>query len=315
MQDILTITLNPAVDLSTATKAVSAGPKLRCDTPVWEPGGGGINVSRAIRNLGGHSRALVATRGPMGRKLNQLLKAEGIPAIAFRAPGETRQSLAVTDRSTGQQYRFVMPGPQWEMAHVGGVLARLDTELPGGGYVVVSGSQPPGVPEDFATRLCEVTRQSQVIVDTSGTALAHLAAGANPAPFVLRMDSEEAEALAKGPLPTRADSAGFAARLVARGAASAVVIARGADGSVLAGPTGLWHACAADVPVRSKIGAGDSFVAGMVLALAHGKSLPDALRHGAAAASAAVMTEGTQLCSRTDADALLSQCILTRLQG
>ena len=312
MQDILTITLNPAVDLSTSAAAVTPGPKLRCDAPVFEPGGGGINVSRAIRNLGGQSRAFVATCGAMGAKLEALLAAENIPTITYPAPGETRQSVAVTDRQTGAQYRFVLPGPEWTTSNVADLLARIGSDL-SGGYVVLSGSQPPGIHDGFATQLCEATAQSRLIVDTSGTALIHLATGASPAPYLLRMDSEEAEALAGRSLPDRRDSAAFAAQLVNKGAAQAVVIARGADGSVLAAPNGLWHACAADVPVRSKIGAGDSFVGGMVLALARGLSLPQALQRGAAAASAAVMTDGTQLCTRADADALVDRCTLTQL--
>ena len=111
MTDILTITLNPTVDLSTAADHVHPGPKLRCDAPRADPGGGGINVSRAIRHLGGDSRAFLAVGGATGEWLKVLLDAEGTRFEGFQIDGETRQSLAVTDRSTGLQYRFVMPGP------------------------------------------------------------------------------------------------------------------------------------------------------------------------------------------------------------
>lgn len=315
MHDILTITLNPAVDLSTSAESVSADHKLRCDRPVTDPGGGGINVSRAVRQLGGQSRALIAICGPNGKKLRHLLMDEGIAVLPVRAPGETRLSLAVTDRETGQQYRFVMPGPDWDVDHVEDVLKTAAGAVPDEGYVVLSGSMPPGVPETFPAQLCAAVQDggTKVIADTSGSALTALAAGGGAAPYVLRMDQAEAEGLAGRALPSRKDSVNFAAELVARGAARVVVVARGADGSVLASADQRLHAMAADVPVVSKVGAGDSFVGGFTLALANGRGLGEALQRGAASASAAVMTAATELCRREDAEALIAQCPLSDL--
>lgn len=315
MQDILTVTLNPAVDLSTSADSVNADHKLRCDRPVTDPGGGGINVSRAVRQLGGQSRALIAICGPNGKKLRHLLMDEGIAVLPVRAPGETRLSLAVTDRETGQQYRFVMPGPDWDEDHVQNVLKIASGAVPDEGYVVLSGSMPPGVSDTFPAQLCAALQDgdTKVIADTSGTALTALAAGNGPAPYVLRMDQAEAEELAGRALPSRHDSVGFAAELVAHGAAQVVVVARGADGSVLASADQRLHAMAADVPVVSKVGAGDSFVGGFTLALARGCDLGTALQRGAASASAAVMTAATELCRREDAEALIAQCPLSDL--
>ncbi|SMX31509.1 1-phosphofructokinase family hexose kinase [Actibacterium lipolyticum] len=315
MHDILTVTLNPAVDLSTSVDHVEAGPKLRCDRPMTDPGGGGINVSRAIGILGGQSRAMVAVGGATGDMLLGLLANEGISTLPFDSPGATRQSLAVTDRGTGQQYRFVMPGPDWDQAQLNSVLKAIADAVPQGGYVVLSGSQPPGIPPEFASLVCTALSATgaRVIVDTSGDALHHLAEAKTAPPFILRMDGEEAEGLAKRPLPTREDSAEFAASLVAKGAAEAVIVARGADGSVLATKDERLHAMAADVPVKSKVGAGDSFVGGFTLALAQGCDYGTALQRGAASASAAVMTDATRLCTREDAERLVAECPLTRL--
>ncbi|MBC58743.1 MAG: hypothetical protein CL814_17645 [Confluentimicrobium sp.] len=315
MQDILTITLNPAVDLSSAVDQVEPELKLRCDPPVTDPGGGGINVSRAVRILGGQTRALVAIGGPMGKKLRQLLVEEGIAILPFRAPGETRQSLAVTDRRDGRQYRFVFPGPTWDDERLSAVLGSIRDAVPDSGFVVLSGSLPPGIPPHFATLVCDCLKDTgaKVVVDTSGAALQDLAKAHPHVPYILRMDGEEAEGLAGQPLPTRADSVAFAASLVARGAARVVVVARGADGSVLAADGLRLHAAAAPVPVKSKVGAGDSFVAGFTLSLARGQDLGAALQRGAAAASAAVMTDATRLCTRADAERLIAECPLTEL--
>lgn len=315
MQDILTITLNPAVDMSTAVDHVEAGPKLRCDRPAIDPGGGGINVSRAIRTLGGQTRALVAVGGPTGKKLRQLLLDEGIAYLPFRAPGETRQSLAVTDRASGEQFRFVMPGPEWNDDDVTALLAMIPGIVPDDGFVVPSGSLPPGVRPDFIPRLCRKLSGHgvRIITDLSGDGLSALVAAPPGCLDTLRMDQHEAETLHGAPLPERADTARFARTLLDRGVAQTVIVARGADGSVLVSGDSAFHAAAADVPVISKVGAGDSFVGAYTLSLARGEDPGTALQRGTAAASAAVMTGATDLCTREDAERLLPLCPLTVL--
>lgn len=307
MTAILTVTLNPTVDLSIGAEHIEPDRKLRCSRPETDPGGGGINISRAILELGGHSTAFVAVGGTTGDKVMRLLAEAGIGLAPFPAPGETRQSITVTDGSTGEQYRFVMPGPDWSNTDVNRALTRIARAAPENGIVVLSGSQPPGVPDDFPARLTDrlARTKAQFFLDTSGKALMRLLeAGRKPAD-VLRMDDLEAQGLAGHALPTRKDSADFAQSLVTRGIAKAVIVARGSDGNVLATAQGRWVAEAAKVPVISKVGAGDSFVAGFTLALARHKPLPEALRYGAAAASSAVMHAATDLCKARDMRSLL----------
>ncbi len=309
---ILTVTLNPALDLSTATDVVRAGPKLRCDIPRFDPGGGGINISRAIGILGGNTTALVALGGATGAQLAQLLQTENVATVQIAAPGETRLSFAVTERGSMAQYRFVLPGPLWSPQTVSTAIVAISAAARPGGLVVVSGSQPPGVPDDFIAMLSAALPQAvRLIADTSGAPLQAVTAGGGAALDTIRMDAEEAELLAQAPLANRVDSADFAQALVRRGAADRVIIARGPDGSVMATATHRWFCKAADVPVKSKIGAGDSFVAGFVLALSRGQSEPEALGYGVAAASAAVMTPATELCRRTDTEALVSICAVS----
>ncbi len=269
MPDIVTVTLNPALDLATSVSKVEAGPKLRCAPATSEPGGGGVNVSRAVAILGGQTRAMVALGGPNGQALGALLAREGIEVVEVAAPGETRLSFAVTDERDGDQYRFVLPGPKWGPEEIDAMISCLAAETPKGAFVVLSGSLPPGVPDDFIARTTSALGpQRHVIADTSGGPLAALARGDGVAPAVLRMDSHEAEELSGGALPTAADSADFAAELLARGAACRVIVARGAEGSVMVGPEGRWMASATNDAVVSAIGAGDSFVGGFVFGLA-----------------------------------------------
>lgn len=313
-QPILTVTLNPALDLSSAADEVRPDVKLRCDKPVVDPGGGGINVSRAIKILGGQSTAMVALGGATGTRVADLLKADGLNLIRLTAPGETRQSLAVNDRHSGGQYRFVLPGPEWHRAHVADMTSAIAEAARIGGWVVVSGSNPPGVPDGFEQMLTVRLKGSgaRLVVDTSGEALRVLAGSSTPVD-VLRMDSHEAEGLAGRPLPLRSDSADFAAGLVRDGAARSVIVARGADGSVIAGQGGAWHAESAQVEVVSAVGAGDSFVAGFVLACARGWPIEEALALGTAAASAAVTTPATELCHADDVARFYADRRISRL--
>ncbi|NAZ37889.1 1-phosphofructokinase family hexose kinase [Rubellimicrobium sp. CFH 75288] len=312
MRDILTVTLNPALDYATGVDSVVPGVKLRCDAPIMDPGGGGINVSRAIRLLGGESRTFVALGGRNGETLAELLREAGLSVIVFKAPGETRSSLSVLDRNRGEQYRFMLPGPPWAVMDVIAAEQAVVEAAAEGGLVVISGTLPLGVLPNVVPDLCGKLhgKGCEVLVDISGPALHLIARGGGPQPDILRMNQEEADDLAGHPLPNLEASADFAQLLVRRGVARVVIVARGPEGSVMATEGERWHSRAANVPVRSKVGAGDTFVGAFTLAHARGEALPQALQKAVAAASAAVMTEGTKLCRRDDAERLVALCPL-----
>lgn len=302
---ILTLTLNPALDMATDVPELIPGHKLRCSDPHLDPGGGGLNVSRAIKHLGGDSLALVALGGLTGDRLAGLIRAEGITFLSLLGPGETRQSLTVTEGTSGKQYRFMLPGPVWGEAERARVFTLLRATARPGGFSVISGSQPPGVPADFSSQLAVSMEGSNIILDTSGHALREAVHEPIPGLAVLRMDGEEGEDLAGRKLDTRVATADFASELVAKGVAQRVVIARGADGNVVAEAGRRLFAPAPKVKVKSTVGAGDSFVAAFVLALARGQGADAALSMGTAAAAAAVTTLATQLCRAEDVMRLL----------
>ncbi|MBC2834150.1 1-phosphofructokinase family hexose kinase [Paragemmobacter straminiformis] len=304
---ILTLTLNPALDMATEVAVMRPDEKLRCSDPQLDPGGGGLNVSRAVHLLGGESLALVALGGLTGDRLAELIRREGVMFLGITGPGETRQSLTVNEAATGRQYRFMLPGPVWHDEDQERVFMLLRAAGKPGGFSVISGSQPPGVPVDFPARLASAMAGMRVVMDTSGAALTRAVEHPVPGLEVLRMDGEEAEALAGRALATRADTADFAGELVARGVARKVIVARGSDGSVLAGEGLRIFAKAPKVAVRSKVGAGDSFVGGYVLTLAQGGTEAEALAKGVAAAAAAVMSAATELCRAEDVDRLLPE--------
>ena len=306
---ILTVTLNPALDLESHVERLIAGHKLRCTPPRLDPGGGGINVARAVVTLGGEATAAFASGGPGGAGLMQRLTEAGVGVAALPSPGDTRQNLSVIEDATGAQYRFIFPGPSWVAADLERVRAALLPLVTPGDLVVLSGSLPPGLsPQDQVALARALTDAGgQVVADTSGDSLSALAL-AGLGLKVLRMDHAEAQDLTGRDLGEMAESAAVAQDLVAAGAAEIAILARGAEGSILASRDGRWFAPAAEVPVVSLTGAGDSFVAGATLALSRGMSLPDVLVWGVSAASAAVTTEATELCDPDVFTALVGAC-------
>jgi len=314
MQRIVTLTLNPALDLSTQADHVIPGEKTRCGEPRRDPGGGGVNVSRAIRFLGGESVAVMAAGGESGAALMGLLQAEGLEARNLGLPLPTRESLSVRDESTGNQYRFVMPGPRWKQEHIDRTMEVMAGLVSPGDLVVPSGSFPPGVPPAFLVELSNVleAKNAHMVLDTSGEAL-EVAASARVGIHVLRMDGFEARQLSGRPLESLEEIAEFGQELKSQNSARTVFISDGANGTVLVNGRGHWHCRPPTVDVLSATGAGDSFVAGMVLALARGLDPVGACVAGTGAAAAAVTTPGTALCERETADELASQVIVQRL--
>ena len=172
MSNIVTLTLSPCIDKSTAVHALIAEKKLHCTDPVMEPGGGGINVARAIAKLGGNTIAVYPAGGYTGLFFNELLQHENVPARPVKAVNSLRENFIVFEQSTSQQYRFGMPGAvlhddEWNDC-VKAIEAINDLS-----FLVVSGSLPPGVPTTIFSQLAAIAahKNAKLIVDTSGQAL------------------------------------------------------------------------------------------------------------------------------------------------
>lgn len=303
MGSILTLTLNPAVDLSTAVDTVVPERKLRCDEAVREPGGGGINVARAIRNLGGHATALVATGGRTGERLVDLLREEQIPLVTVDAGGETRESVNVFERSSTQQYRFIMPGPALDRQMTARVIETMRELDPFPQWVVASGSLPSGGDVEVYRRVADlcVERNSKLIVDTSGDALR---ATLGPGVFLIKPNVNEFRTLIGEPDAGDEQLEAEARRIIDDGGTRAVLISLGSGGALLVAEGECRRIPAPTVRIESKVGAGDSMVAGVVLALSRGASVEEAATRGVASGAAAVMTPGTELCRGEDAEQL-----------
>jgi len=300
---IVTLTVNPALDIASTADAVRPTHKIRTRDERFDAGGGGVNVARVLHALGVDVLALMLAGDVTGQLIGELLDAEHVPWQAVPITGRTRISYTVHEVG-GAEYRFVPPGPDVQAAEWQALLDRI-TQVDAD-WIVASGSLPPGVPDDFYARVAGITqaRGQKFILDSSGAALhAVLGQGVD----LLKLSLGELEFLLGRPVPDTDAQEREVRALLQSGAAAAISVSLGSDGALLATNDGLWRAPAVPVVVRSAVGAGDSFLAGMVLALASGEPAPNALLMGTATAAVAVSQYGTALVQREEVMALYAQ--------
>ena len=305
MPAVVTLTLNPSIDESTSVDHVISERKLRCGETVYEPGGGGINVSRVLHRFGHDAPAIYTSGGPAGALLARLLDAEGVPHWPVPIEAWTRENFNVLERASGREYRFVFRGPMLTADDVERCLGLLRGARPAPAFVVASGSLPPGVPTSFYAGLARIVADAggRFLLDASGEALREASAAGV---FLLKPSLREFEELtgrAGGDDATLVD-AGRA--LVARGACEVLVLSLGARGALWVAREGGGRVIAPTVPYASGVGAGDSMVAGIVHRLLRGGSPEEAVRYGVASASASVMNPGTSLCQPADVERLFA---------
>ena len=302
---IVTLTLNPSLDKSTTTERLLADEKLRCDEPLYEPGGGGINVSRAIAKMGGESLAIYLAGGFAGEKMQELLHEEGIQQQVIPGENPTRENFIVVESSTKNQYRFGLPGAKVSQAELDMCLRAIQ-ELPDEvEYLVASGSLPPGAPDDFYGQIARIAHERNIlcIVDTSGSALQQ---AAESGIFLMKPNLRELSQMAGKEEISAMEQEEIAGEVIKKGKANILVISLGPRGAMLATKDLVKYVVPPTVKQQSTVGAGDSMVAGMVLALSRGDSLSDVVTWGVAAGTAATMTPGTELCRKEDVDQIFS---------
>ncbi|MFN7116341.1 MAG: 1-phosphofructokinase family hexose kinase [Saprospiraceae bacterium] len=300
---IVTLTVNAALDISTAVDKLLPEAKLRCEAPRYDPGGGGVNVARVIKRLGGEALAVLQSSGSPGAKIEQLLQGEGVAYQSVPTQEWTRESVTVLDKGNGLQYRFVLPGPTLSEAECQAFFQAIRDlpEVPA--FLVGSGSLPPGVPVSFYADLAQLAKEldTKLIVDTSGPGLkAAVEAGV----FMIKPNLKELSALTGKAEVVHEEQEAMAKQLIAEGKCEMVVVSLGARGAMLASREGIVYATPPTVKVRSTVGAGDSMVAGMVWALAQGWDCRRVLQYGVACGTATTMNEGTGLCQKQDVEAI-----------
>jgi len=295
---IVTLSLNPTIDVSSEAEAVRPTHKTRTQNEVFEPGGGGINVARVVQELGADTEAICLAGGASGTLLDELLSRVGLPRHIVRIEGNTRMALMVYERSAGLEYRFIPSGPHIAPQEIDACIAAIRAaEFD---CLVASGSVPAGCSPDILARIGDIAAEkgAPFILDSSGVGLTETI-GRTPLRLI-KPSLNEFQAFVGRKLDGPAEVGAAALALVRTGKAEIVAVTLGMDGAVIASRDGAIRITAPKVEARSAVGAGDSFVAGMTVALLDGRAAADAALLGTAAGAAAALNPGTGVCARDD---------------
>jgi 6-phosphofructokinase 2 len=298
--------LNPSVDKSSSVESIVPERKLRCSYPKYEPGGGGINVSRALQRLGINSCTFFTSGGRTGALLEELLKKEGLDMEAIHIESTTRENLVMVETSTNQQYRFGFPGEMITAEEQQKILHFADHLHPFPDYVVISGSLPSEVQPQFISLLINKykLKGSRIVVDTSGESLK---SAVKEGVFLMKTKVGELASLVGRNAMEDADVDAAARHIISQGKVSLIVVSLGARGAILYSKNEKLQMAPPVVKVRSTVGAGDSMVAGIVSVLVRQGPLEEILRMGIACGSATTMAEGSALFAKKDVERLYNK--------
>ncbi len=299
MSKVLTLTMNPALEISTSIDKVVHTDKLRCTAAKTQPGGGGINVARVLNRLspinGGNCIAVYPAGGLNGHLLQQTLDQAGLQTRPVKILGDTRQAFSVHESTTGKDFRFLLPGPTLTESEWQPCIDTILTLAHAGDTVVASGSLPSGVPDNlFATLAIALKNKgARMVLDSSGTPLKlALAAGV----YLVKPSLRELEEFTGESLPTEAQWRAAASSIVQSGQAQIVALSLGDAGALLVTPQHSFRAPAIPIEVVTSVGAGDNFVGGFVWAMQNGEPLELCLAYGLASASSALTNRNESIC-------------------
>jgi 6-phosphofructokinase 2 len=307
-EEIVTLTLNPALDQVCWVDEIEEEVKIRAHGSSFEPGGGGINVARALHQLDVDTTAYWSQGAETGHMMGRLLDEEGVDHHPVDIEATTRVNLAVfADHNGDRELMFNMPGApltadevdRW-LHVVDGIDAR---------FVVLSGSRPPDGGPIYGQITRQLTRRSKVILDTSGPGLEQ---ALEEGVFLAKPNREELIALAGRDAATPSGLEAAARDLIETGMAEIVVVSLAGEGALAVTDGGSVRVDAPVVEAKSNVGAGDSMVAGLTRKLSGGFQVEEAVRYGVAAGADAARRPGTELCTRDGVRELLAGTTLHR---
>lgn len=294
---IYTVTLNPAVDKTVEIPEFSLNAVNRIGKARLDAGGKGINVSRWVHALGGRSVALGIVGGESGAFIEEALRAEGIDTDFVHVAAPTRTNLKIVDPVNHTNTDINEPGAPVEQSILDKVYDKLSVRAVLGDIVVLAGKTPPGTPDallpDWILRLQK--QGIRTFVDVDGSALVD---AVQCAPYLIKPNIHELEALLRKQLPHKEAVADAARSLQAEGI-SQVVVSMGGDGAVFALAEAVYFAEGLPVEVGSTVGAGDSMVAALAYAHEQGLSDMETVKLAIASSAASVMQPGTGTAPRS----------------
>ena len=294
---IVSLTPNPSIDRAIVIDALLRGEVHRATSSRIDPGGKGVNVSRALAAQGTATIAVLPSGGPEGHLMDELLDTAGVARRSVPVSGSLRMNISVLEPD-GTTTKLNEPGPQLSPAEVDALLTATLDAADGASWVVACGSLPPGAPTTFYADLVTRVRERgiRVAVDSSGAPMP-LAVAARP--NLIKPNHEELAELVGHDLPTLGDVRAAARDLVADGI-EVVAVSLGSDGALLVTADEAVHAGAAITVPLSTVGAGDCMLAGLLHGLSTGMRPADALATAVTLGSAAVTLPGSRVPTPSD---------------
>jgi len=307
---IYTVTLNPALDRTVLVDRLIEDDTTRILFERYYAGGKGIDVSRVIRELGGQSVALGLVGGYDGLHLEGLLINAGVMTDFTKISDETRTNIIIKEEATGRQWAISAHGPEVNSVEIGQFYQHV-LQAQSMDYLALSGSLPRGVTPNLYGQLILAGRKkgSFVVLDTDGTALKE---SASYNPTCIKPNRHELSRLVGRELESEEEIIGACEEVHQKGIPY-ILVSRGKEGLILFTNERKIKAVPPPVKVDSTVGAGDSAVAGFVLAHSQGKELEECLRLACAAGTASAQTPGTELCHRAEVERILPLVQITHL--
>ena len=307
---IYTVTLNPALDRTLHVENLAPGQPTRIRAEARFAGGKGIDVSRALREMGSDNVALGLVGGFDGKELEGRLLLSGVACRFTHIANETRTNIIIQDESNGTETALLARGPEVQPPELMDFLDVLERS-PDMSYLIISGSLPPGLTPEVYSRMITIgnERGAKVVLDTAGEALRQ---SIRARPTVIKPNRLELAELAGRALPDIRSIADYSLTLLEW--VETVLVSMGADGILMITKSGVIHARPPEVTVKSTVGAGDCAVAGFVHGMAVGEPSVDALCRAVATGTAATLNAGTGLCRCADVEAILPQVTVEKVE-
>ncbi len=299
---ITTVTMNPCIDRTVHLKAFTKGAINRVQRSRTDIGGKGINVSVALRNFRQDTRALCLDPMDSGTYLTDTLTSLGVPCIMVPVNGRLRENLKIYDDEAGEMTEVNEAGTPVDFSSYKRFMQRFRSLLAQTNILVLSGSIPPGIPEDIYQQMITEARASRVltVLDAAGEPLRR---GIEACPDLIKPNRIEMETLTGRKIPDLDTACVEAMALVDRGVGN-VCLSLGAQGAIYANRQGIWYSEGTPIKVVGKQGAGDSLVAGLCIGHLNGQDCGEMLRTGMIMAQGSLMREGTLLCTQRIFDEL-----------
>lgn len=310
---ILTVCLNAAVDVTYLVDRFEPGREHDVREISRSPGGKANNVARVVAAMGHQVVATGFSGGATGRFIEGSLRSLGVTPEFVPMAGESRASVTVVDRGGGSHTLLREPGPLVTEEDALRLLQQFSRLIRGVDFAVVSGSLPPGIPDDFYAELVSTAyRVGQVrcVVDASA---AVLRATAPAQPYMVKPNLDELSEWAGRPLTSQAEILEAARALMEEGPL-VVAVSLGAEGLMLVSPEGSWKAVPPLVKAVNTVGSGDSLVGGFMSGLLEGRSADEILRMAVACGTANALSAGVAEVDLGTVAQLVRQVRVERLQ-